>query len=111
MSKFLACIHMFLTIEVCIFRILGRGSRRRRLKWRSGNWGAKGRDPRGCPFVFLHSATENFKYRLLISEAVWAGTPMSKRTRDIPIVLLLLIIAVGFLAGEAIHAITAGQIW
>jgi hypothetical protein len=36
---------------------------------------------------------------------------MSKRTRDIPIVLLLLIIAVGFLAGEAIHAITAGQIW
>jgi hypothetical protein len=37
--------------------------------------------------------------------------PMSKSTRDIPIVHLLLIVAAAIFAAEVIHTFASGEIW
>lgn len=50
LNNFLASVHLFLTIEVCLFPHLGRQGVPTRRRWRGGDRGAEGRRPR--PSVF-----------------------------------------------------------
>lgn len=57
LNNFLASVHLFLTIEVCLFPHLGRQGVPTRRRWRGGDRGAEGRRPRPSVFPGSNEST------------------------------------------------------